>query len=430
MERGSINGTPVWVKAVDYSGQERTVVKESPGVDGAVVEVQGQAPSRYRLDFTLIKDGEWITDDYDVASLELRAAFLSGGPFTVSAPGIGELTDLWMAGEVNLRFFDDTKKYIAEGSCSFIEGEPTIILGSNAIADIENAIAAFSFAAIQDFGNRVPTGLSTGALARLGAFNLWISGRQGRIGSGLGIVSNLSASIQILSGSLENLLNAPKNFASRLLSTVAGLLSLIPSLSKQGDKTTSSAAVQDANDKAAGLISESLTTGAVFDDGLPTIQAEVFADNPSTEDLAEADEVEAVRLLCLAAVTSGACLAISATTFTTLNSVLLVAEALDVPFATMFSISSIDYRSLAQARALRAGTRRYLSELSVGLPRLRTFTTTRTTDTLSLANQLYPDLVGWDQVQAAIDSLDALNTFPDGTEILAGTEITYLDRIL
>ena len=109
MRRGSINGIPVWIRLAELTGKERTVIKHAPGVDGAVVEAQGQEPTRYRCEFSLIKDGQWIVEDYEDATLRLRAMFLEGGPFTVSLPVVGELTDLWMADSLSLKFFDDQR---------------------------------------------------------------------------------------------------------------------------------------------------------------------------------------------------------------------------------------------------------------------------------------------------------------------------------
>ena len=433
MERGAINGVPVWVRLSELTNQERTVVKEAPDIDGALVEPQGQMPSQYRIEFMLIRDGEWITSDYETASLELRAMFLEGGPFTVSLPVLGELTDLWMAEAVTLKFFDETRLAISEGSVTMLEGRPQLILSEDAGAETRNSISRLSRASVLSFGARAPDepGWSEGALAVLDAFGQWLSDTQGLISAAFEPVNNFSASIQILRSQLESLLLTPQNFAARVMSTAGGLLSLVPSLSQQGDPLTGSAAVQDSgNDKPAVTFIEALATGTTFDSDVPPTQGEVLGEGASEEDLTELGEVDEARSLALAAVTSSVCLAITSTQFATINSILNVAEALEAPFEELFAIDGIEYSVYSEARALRAATRQYLSEQAAGLPRLRTYTTIRPESLLSVLPELYESLESEDQVQAAVDSLSNLNAVARPWDIPTGTTLRYLEPLV
>jgi hypothetical protein len=430
MERGSINGIPIWVKMLENTGTERTVVKEAPGVDGAVIETQGQGPQRWRLDFALISDGQWITDDYETATLSLRAAFLDGGPYTVSMPIVGELTDLWLAEPVTMKFFDTTRRGISEGTVTLIEAEPQFILQESAAAAVASAISRLSETAALDFARRVPAAGSTqGALNNLGAFGEWLERTQALINAAFEPVNNFSAAIQTLTGNINTLINTPANLASRFMSTAAGLMSLVPSLSSQGDTRTGSAAVQDTgSDKPAVVYSNALLDAEDFDRGVPTPQGEVV-DEPSIEDEEELDEMESVVTLTMVSVTASVCLAITSTNFATLNSVLDVAEALEGPFDRLLNLDTIDYRIYTESRSIRAATRRYLSEQAAGLPRLRSYIANRDTDLLAALPDLYESLTGYDEVQSAVDSICDLNNIPDPSNIRQGTELRYLDPL-
>ncbi len=433
MERGAINGLPVWVRLSELTNQERLVVKEAPDVDGAIVEPQGQMPSRYRLEFMLINDGEWITSDYETASLDLRSMFLGGGPFTVSIPVLGEITDLWMEEPVTLKFFDESRRTVSEGSVGLIEGRSQLILAEDAAAAVENAIARLSEAAVLDFGDRAPAaGFFDGAIDVLDAFGQWLSDTQGLISSAFEPVNNFSASIQILRSQLQTLLLTPQNFASRVMSTAGGLLSLVPSLSRQGDPRLGSAAVQDSgNDKPSVTFIEALLTGAAFDDDVPPTQGEVLGEDlASDEDRTELDEVESARSLALTAVTAAVCLAVTSTKFATVNSILNLSDALEVPFEELFAIPSISYAVYSEARALRASTRQYLSEQAVGLPRLRSYTTVQTESLLSVLPELYESLASEDEVQLAVDSLANLNSVPKPWAVPAETTLLFLDPLV
>jgi len=430
MERGEINGVPVWLKVTDLTGNERTIVKEAPGVDGAVIEVQGQAPQRYRLEFMLIQDGEWITSDAETATLELRSMLLSGGPFTVSIPTLGELTDLWLAEAYSIKFYDETRLTISEGSIALIEGQPYIILSDDAVSNVESAIGALSAAVGRDFARRAPAaGFDDGPVLTLDAFGEWLSDTQALISSAFEPVNDFSSDIQTLRGNLQSLLSTPGDFASRAMATAVGVLSLVPSLSAQGSQQNGSAAVQDfSNDKPAIVLVEALGTGAGFDDDVPTPQGETLGNDASEEDLEELDQIESARTTALAAVLVGNCLAITSTNFATVDSVLAVSEALEPAFERLFALGGLDYQVYAQARALRAATRKVLSDQAAGLPRLRRFVCQRDTDVLDILPDLY-DLVSEDQVQAAVDSLTALNQLYDPMDIRRGTELRYLDPV-
>jgi hypothetical protein len=433
MERGAINGVPVWIKILELTGNERTVIKEAPGVDGAVVETQGQAPQRYRVDFTLIQDGEVITSDVETASFELRAMLLDGGPFTLNGPVFEEITGLWLdSGGYTIKFFDETKLQISEGSITFVEAEPFIILSDDAIADVGSAVSGLSEAAATDFGGRMPDdGVpDQNALDVLDEVNDWLDRAQARISTAFEPVNDVAAEIEILRGQQEQLLQTPQNFASSVISTASRLMNLVPSLSSQGDPRDGSAAVQDpTNDKPAVVYIESLIDGENFDDDVPAPQGEIV-DPPSTEDLTEIDEGNAARSLAFSAFTVSTCLAITATGFTTANSVLDVADALEPVFERLFALPNLDYRVYGQGQALRVSTLKFLSEQAAALPRIRTYTTTRETDPFDILPTLYATLDSEAQVQAAVDSLVALNSLGGDYEIPAETVLTYLDPLV
>ncbi len=430
MRRGLINGIPVWIKLVELTSMERTVLKEAPGVDGAVVEPQGQQPQRYRCEFALINDGQWIVDDYETATLDLQVTFLAGGPFTVTLPVQGELTNLWMAEPLSLKFFDDQRLMLSEGSVTFVEGRPFPLLQESAAANIETAISALTEAAGLDFANRVPdTGSTEGALAVLDAMSTWLSDTQALINAAFEPVNNFSGAIASIASATESLLSAPGDFASLVMGTAAGLLSLVPSLSRQGDPLRGSAAIQDdGSDKPAVVFREALESGTDFDSDVPPAQGDII-DEPSEEDLEELDDANSARSLTMVAVTNSVCFAIVETKFATVNSILGVAESLEPAFEKLFALDGLDHRVYAEARRLRASARQFLSEQAAGLPRLRNFTATHDTDLLDILPDLYESLEGEEQVQAAIDSVEALNSIHDPLSIIRGTTLRYLDTI-
>jgi len=124
MDRGSINDIPVFIRVFELSGGERTVIKEAPNVNGATVTTLGQSPQRYRADISLIQDGDWIVADYETASLDLRAMLLAGGPFTLRAPVVGELTGLWIDGTYSITLYDESAQLMSQGSITLIDAEP------------------------------------------------------------------------------------------------------------------------------------------------------------------------------------------------------------------------------------------------------------------------------------------------------------------
>lgn len=434
MERGAINGQPVWVRIVNLNAGERLVVQEAPGVNGATVESQGQLPGRYRCEFTLVSDGEWIVEDAETASLNLRAMFLAGGPFTVETPVFGELPGLWLPDGYELSAFDHERLNTAEGSCTFLEGVPEFILTESAEATVQAAVSALSEAQAINFGDRTPLppdGLSENPLEILAEGIQWLEDAQGTINTAFEPVNNYTAQLANLRDNLEALVRAPQNFASALMGTAAAIISLVPSLSRQGDPQLGSAAIADnGNDKPSVVIIEILESGLTFDDDVSTPQGEIV-DVPSAEDLAEINESESARSLVLSAVTLSVCLAVIETEFGTLQSILAVADALEPVFDKLFDLEDLDYRVHDHARALRASTRRFLSDSVAGLPRLRTHTTTRATDVFDLMVTLYTtDFPSYDAQQNAIESLVSLNTIPDPLNIPPSTTLSYLDPVI
>jgi len=430
MERASINGQPVWASMIELSGGERLVVREAPGVDGGSVETQGQLPQRFKLDFTLIQDGKWIVNDYETATLDLRAMLLSGGPFTVRMPTFGELTGLWIEGTYSLTFFDGDQRGISYGSFTLTDLEPNIILQESAAAQVSNAVSALSLASFQAFGDAAPEiGFGDAALAELDALFEWMDDVQGVIASAFQPINDVSGAITSLSSNVQALLAAPQNFAYQVIGTAASLLSLVPSLAVSGSTTDGSAAVQDpTTDKPAIVYGQALDLGTDFDSELPELQGEVI-DPPSEEDLAEISEVNAVRSLAYTTVTASVCLAITSTNFVTVNSVVLLAEKLETAFEALFNLDGLDYKVYSAGRQLRAATRAHLSSRASALPRLRSFTCPRDTDLMDVLPDIYR-LTTIDEVQLAVDQLAAINDVENPANIFKGTVLQYLDPLV
>jgi prophage DNA circulation protein len=433
MERGSINDVPVFIKTTQLSGSERTVIKEAPNVDGATAITLGQAPQRIRVDFMLIQDGEWITDDYETASLVLRAMLLAGGPFTLRAPVLGEVTGLWLDGEYTLTLYDESRQLASEGSLTLIDAEPQLILSESATSAVESAISFLSKAVASDFGRRQTlNGPYDGQLETLQAGIDWLTKTLGKISAAFGAVNNVAGSISALANQLEQLLNAPQNMAMQFMGAVLQLLSLVPSLASQGDKDTGSAAVQDpASDKAADTFVGALSDGVDFNANASALQFDQVQ-TPSEEDLEEVDEVAAATSLVLSSVTVAVCLAITSTEFATVNSVLAVADALEPAFEALFALENLDRDVYQHARVMRQATRAFLAETAASLPRLLTHTVQTTTDVFSLIPVLYDDLgaVNDDVLQRAVDSVININSLgPEMLRLLPGTTIRYLDPV-
>lgn len=434
MERGTINDIPVFIRTTEISGTERTVIKEAPNVDGATAITLGQAPQRIRVDFMLIQDGEWIVADYETASLDLRAMLLGGGPFTLRAPVIGEVTNLWIDGTYTLTVYDETRQLASEGSITLIDAEPQLILSDSARLSVQSAIQLLTKAVAVDFARRqTPNGPYDGALDTLRAGLDWLSETQGKIAAAFQPINDVVGTIASLENQVEQLLLTPQTLASQIMATALQLLSLVPSLAAQGDTDLGSAAVQSpTTDKAADTFVNALDDGVNFDDGVPPLQADQV-DPPSVEDLEEVDEVEAAKELILSSITLSVCLAITSTEFATVNSVLAVADALEPAFESLFNLDAIDRDVYQHARAMRQATRQFLAETAAALPRLLTHTVEQTTDVLSLIPQLYDDLgiVDDDILQRAVDSIIDVNSLgPEMLRLLPGTEIRYLDPII
>lgn len=182
MERGSINDVPVFIRTTKLTGGERTTIKEAPNVNGATAITLGQSPQRIRVDFMLIQDGEWIVSDYETASLDLRAMLLAGGPFTLRAPVLGEVTGLWLDGEYELTLYDESRQLASEGSLTLIDAEPQLILSESAISAVESAISFLSKSVASDFARRQTlNGPYDGQLETLQAGIAWLNETQGKI---------------------------------------------------------------------------------------------------------------------------------------------------------------------------------------------------------------------------------------------------------
>jgi hypothetical protein len=434
MERGSINDVPVFIKTTSLTGTERTVIKEAPNVDGATAITLGQAPQRIRVDFMLIQDGEWIVSDYETASLDLRAMLLAGGPFTLRAPVLGEVTGLWLDGEYELTLYDETRQLVSEGSLTLIDAEPQLILSESATSAVESAIAILSKAVAVDFGRRQTlNGPYGGQLETLQSGIDWLNETQGKIAAAFEPVNAVVGTILALENQLEQLLLTPQTLAMQLMGAALSLLSLVPSLASQGDTDLGSAAVQDpASDKASDTFIDALNDGVTFNDGASTLQADQVSE-PSEEDLEEVDEVAAATSLVLSSVTVAVCLAITSTSFATVNSVLAVADALEPAFEALFALDNLDRDVYQHARVMRQATRAFLAETAAALPRLLTHTVQTTTDVFSLIPVLYDDLdaVNDDVLQRAVDSVIDLNSMgPEMLRLLPGTTIRYLDPVV
>jgi hypothetical protein len=433
MERGSINDVPVFIRTTALSGAERTTIKEAPNVDGATAITLGQAPQRIRVDFMLIQDGEWIVADYETASLDLRAMLLAGGPFTLRAPVLGEVTGLWLDGEYTLTLYDESRQLASEGSITLIDAEPQLILSESAISAVESAISFLSKATALDFARRQTlNGPYDGQLETLQAGIAWLNETQGKIAAAFVPVNAVVGSILALENQLEQLLQTPQNLAMQFMGVALQLLSLVPSLASQGDTDTGSAAVQDpASDKAADTFVDALNDGVTFNDDAETLQADQVP-TPSEEDLEEVDEVAAATQLVLSSVTVAVCLAITSTEFATVNSVLAVADALEPAFEALFALDNLDRDVFQHARVMRQATRAFLAETAASLPRLLTHTVQSTTDVFSLIPTLYGDLgaVNDDVLQRAVDSVIDINSMgPEMLRLLPGTAIRYLDPV-
>lgn len=433
MERGSINDVPVFIRTAQLTGSERTVIKEAPNVDGATAITLGQAPQRFRVDFMLIHDGEWIVEDYETASLDLRAMLLRGGPFTLRAPVVGEVTGLWLDGEYQLTIYDEARQLASEGSITLIDAEPQLVLSDSAISAVEAAIALLSKAEALDFDKRqTPGGPYTGALETLANGIGWLSKTLDKISAAFGAINNVAGTISDLANSIETLLNTPQSLAMSFMGAAMQLLSLIPSQSRQGNRDTGSAAVQEpTTDKASAALIDALEDGTDFNSEAAPIQA-ARVPTPSTEDLEEADEVAAATQLVLSAVCVSVCNAITSTQFSTVNSVLAVADALEPAFEALFAVENLDRDVYQHARVMRQATRKFLAETAASLPRLLTHVVTTTTDVFSVVPVLYDDLgaVSDDVLQQAVSSIIDLNAMgPEMLRLLPGTTIRYLSPL-
>lgn len=428
MERGAINGLPVWLKVVDFTGGERTVLKEAPNVDGAVVEPQGLLPDQLKIQFSLIRDGQWIVSSYEAATLELRAALMEGGPFTVQVPMFGEVTGLWLAEPYQVTYFDDQRLRLAEGSATFVAADPQIVLEEDSVARVESALRGLARVIAEDFSGRAPAaGWGDAAIQNLRLLVGWMALAKSAIDTAFEPVNDLAGAIADFADNMESLLNAPQNLVADLMGTGLGLLSLIPSLAQGGDPSRGSAAIGDSSsDKPANVLVDLIGAGVDYDANQPATNAELLGPVASDEDVAELEELAAATSLALTTVCGAAAYCATLLPFATIQSVYNVSEALAPAFSRLLALEGLDYRVYARARQTWKATLAMLSERAAELPRLVRYVVTQDTDVLSLVPSFFePGSMA--EVQAAVDSILDLNGIPDPTDIRAGSIIYYLE---
>lgn len=432
MERGSINGTPVWVRVVDTSLGERIAVKESPFVNGAIIRRLGGMPERFTIEFKLVDDGVWITSDAETAALELRATIAFGGPFTVLIPSRGEIRDLDLAEAVSLKPFDDAQEGIAEGRLSLIQGDPFPILQDDAAALVTSSISALAAASQSDLAQRVPeVGVYQAFLDTFNEALDWMDNVAGIIGSALEPVNDVAGDIAMLRSDLESLVATPERLANEFFRTGARLLSLVPSLAQQGSARNGSTAVQDpTSDAQADVYKQALGLATDFDSGLGPTQGDILGDAASEEDLQENDERAAAQSVSLGMMVASVCLAITSSTFSTSNAIVELSEAMLPTIERALDVPEIDPEVYEQTRIAWKATLKFLQEQAGALPRLRSHVTARETDAYTLLPELYPDdLVGLEQIELAVNQIATINQIEDVGEIPAGATVRYLRPI-
>jgi prophage DNA circulation protein len=429
MERGSINGTPVWIRVVDTTIGERVAIKESPFVNGAVVRRLGGMPERFTIEFKLVNDGVWITSDAETAALELRATIAFGGPFTVLIPSRGEIRDLDLAEAVSIKPFDDAQEGIAEGRLSLIKGDPFPILQDDAAALVASSISSLAAASQSDLAERVPeVGVFQAFLDTFNETLDWMDDVAGIIGAAFEPVNDVAGEIATLRTDLERLVGTPERLVNQFYRTGARLLSLVPSLAQQGDARNGSTAVQDpTSDAQADVYKQALALATDFDSGLPPTQGDVLGDAASEEDRQENDERAAAQSVSLSMMVASVCLATTSSTFSTSNAIVELSEALLPTVERALDVLEIDPEVYEQTRITWKATLKFLQEQAGALPRLRSHITDRDTDAYTLLPDLYPDdLDGLEQVELAVNQIATINQIEDVGEIPADTTIRYL----
>ncbi len=429
MERGRINGVPIWIKSIEVTGNERTIVQEAPAVDGATVEVQGQGPVSYRIEFEVFTDGEHIIDSVDVAATNLRGVLALGGPFELEMPlgpaGYDIKAGLWLDGPWSMRAYDPNRLGAQSGSLSLLNAEPLPEFADDARKLIVGSIQALAGAAIQEFDRRAPEefGFDTEALDVFGRGVEWLGSTQGKIASALGPVTGVAAQVSQLSSSLETLLQTPSLFASTFFSTAMQLVSLIPALAKQG---SSAAGGDDTSDVPKDVLVDTTKGGAGFNDGFPTA-ADELGDEASDEDHASDLEAKRAGDLVLSSVITSVCYAASETTFTTAEAVVEFAIELQALVEQLLESPTVDYRVQARARITWLATVKLLAEEAAKLPRLVSYTVPDDTDALNLVADFYnTEIRGVEQLEAALDRFLRSNRIPDPTRIRSGTVVRLL----
>lgn len=432
MERGSINGTPVWVRVVDSQIGERLAIKEAPFVNGAIVQRLGITPERLSVEFRLVNDGVWVTSDSVAASAELRATIVFGGPFEVFIPSRGELRNLELAEPAQIKTFDDAQEQIAEGSLSLIQASPQPVLEDDAAAQTTSAISALSSASQIDLTDRTPAiGPFEAFFDTFNAALDWMDEVFADITSAFEPVNDVAGQISSLRNRLERLASTPDRLAFEFYRTGARLLALIPPLAQQGNPRNGTTAVQDpTSDAQSEVFQRALDRAVTFDSGIAPTQGDILGGSASEEDIQENDERAAARSVCLSMMVASVCFAATAATFTTSDAIVDLAVSLSPAVSRALNVEDIDRRVYEHTRITWKATLKFLQEQAGALPRLKTYVTKRDTDLYTLLPVLYTeDLAGLDAVQTAVTQIFLINELDDAFTIRAGTPIRYLDPL-
>ena len=431
MERGSINGTPVWIRVVSSQVGERLAVKEAPFVDGAVVQRLGIMPERITVEFKLVNDGVWVTSDASAASAELRATIVFGGPFTVFMPSRGELRNLDLAEPATIKPFDEGQEGIAEGTLTLIELDPFPVLEEDASSVVTGAISALSLASQSDLADRIRETPFDAFFDNFNAALDWMLAVQSEIASAFQPVNDVIGDIASIRTNLATLATTPRQLAFQFYRTGARLLALIPALAQQGDAREGSSAVQDPTaDVQSSVMQSALDQGADYDSEIPPTQGDILGDAASDEDLQENAERAAAQSVILSAVVASVCFAATSATFATGDSIVALAESLSTAVARALGVDDIDREVYEQTRIAWKATLRYLQQQAGALPRIRTYVTQQETDVYTLLPILYAeDLASLDEVEKAVSQIVTINEIDDPFEIIAGTSIRYLDPV-
>lgn len=423
---GRINGAPIWIRRLDVSGAERTAVKEAPGVDGAVVELLGQAPESLSIVFELIRDGEHITADAETAWFDLRFALLGGGPYEVEVPVYGVLSGLYQDGGWSLTVYDDEREGVISGQIAFVDVDPFPILQESTVGAVESAVGAVARSARADLVRRAPdAGWRDRAVDRVNAAANWLSRTQGRISSSLPGASDFASALSRFTS--ETLLQTPAVFGRDFQELALSIASLIPSISSEQDGSAFVSSSAGEPGAAAATLVSVLEDGAAFDSGLPAPPADLLGAEASIEDLDEREQIRVIAELVLSTVLASVCFAAISTEYGTANAVVDLDAALAPAFQVLFDLPGVDYGVYRDAAYLLASTRRHLADEAASLPRLVPYTVPEDTDLLALVAELYQGQIqGVDEVQVKADEIAIVNRLREPTEIRQGAMILIL----